>query len=289
MDSLVTCTAASPVSSHKALTTTKEGRICIVPIVPVQAHCTNTHPNATFVDSTPQVPTQRYYSKQCTIAQMRTYTEYFQATTASPFGSTPCPADWNEAYNTISQAVGALRISVADPLGESCLRLVHGLRKYPDPLAQPSLNTGNAFGHLDDIEGDAGELVQIPAVQEGAAHSEMISAHKAFFVPFEVAPFLLGKDLSPRQAMGVLYPAYLLNHYGLVGTCASQFDTLRVAGLFPIVPAGDPTLIHPGPSFQSEPGLTMVPRIPPGDPVLAAAVTALTDHQLKLSSEGLRF
>eukprot|EP00536_Pseudo-nitzschia_multiseries_P018656 jgi/Psemu1/56628/gm1.56628_g len=248
------------------------------------------------------------------------------------------PAEQNEAYNTIygyyfmpdttpqqlleqllnlfeAQALGAIRIFVADPLlGESRLRLVHGLRKYPGPLAQPSLNTGNAFGYLDDIERDAGELVQvnsdmlsktpaswvfslghhiaelnahrqqpyIPAVQEGAAHSETISAHKAFFIPFELVPVLLGKGLSPWQAMGILYS--YLNHEVLLRTYAPLLDTLR-----------------PVPTFRIEPGLTNYtknkvlyrdipslnsPPIPPGDPVLTRAVTVLTDHQLRLS-EGL--
>eukprot|EP00536_Pseudo-nitzschia_multiseries_P015061 jgi/Psemu1/41152/gm1.41152_g len=283
---------------------------------------------------------------------MLTCSKYFQAT-ASSFVS--MPAEQNKAYNTIygyftpdstpqqlleqllnllfeAQAMGALGIFVADPLlGESRLRLVHGLRKYPSPLAQHSPNTDKAFGYLDDIEGEAGELVQvnsdmlskttaswvlslghhiaelnthrqqpyIPAVQEGGAHSEMIIAHKAFFIPFNLVPFLLGKSLSPRQAMGILYP--YLSHQVLLGTCAPLFDTLQVAGTVPTVLAGHPTLLQPGPPFQIEPGLTNYmknkvlcrdlpslnrPRPPSGDPALTAAVTALIDHQLRLS-EGL--
>eukprot|EP00536_Pseudo-nitzschia_multiseries_P019377 jgi/Psemu1/60416/gm1.60416_g len=97
----------------------------------------------------------------------------------------------------------------------------------------------------------------------GAAHSKMISAHKAFFIPFELVPFLLGKGLSPRQAMGILYP-YLNHQVLLLGTCGPLFDILR-------------------------PSLTNYMKnkvLPPGDPALTAAVTALTDHQLRLS-EGL--
>eukprot|EP00536_Pseudo-nitzschia_multiseries_P010781 jgi/Psemu1/26939/gm1.26939_g len=105
---------------------------------------------------------------------MKTYSEYFQAT-ASPFGSTP--ADQNEACSTIygyfaaadntppllldqlldlfeAQAVGALGIFVADTLGKSHLRLVHGLWKYPGTLAQASNNKGKVFGYLDDIASD---------------------------------------------------------------------------------------------------------------------------------------
>eukprot|EP00536_Pseudo-nitzschia_multiseries_P009454 jgi/Psemu1/23245/gm1.23245_g len=210
-------------------------------------------------------------------ASMLTYSEYFQAT-ASPFGSTP--AERNEAYRTIygyftpgstpqqlleqllnlfeAQAVGALGIFVADIVGESRLQLVHGLRKYPDPLAQHSPNMDKAFGYLDDIQGEVGELVQvnsdmlskttaswvlsfvhhiaeldnhrqrpyIPLVQEGATHAKMISAHKAFFIPFELVLFLLGKGLSPGRPWGSL------------------------AGTVLTVPAGDPTLLQPGSPFH---------------------------------------
>eukprot|EP00536_Pseudo-nitzschia_multiseries_P012646 jgi/Psemu1/32737/gm1.32737_g len=165
---------------------------------------------------------------------MLTYSEYFCAT-PSPFGSS---AERNKAYATIfsyftlaslpqvllehllnlfeAEAVGALGIFVADPQGLPCLRLVHGLRKYPGPLAQHSPNKNKAFGYLDDIEGEAGELVlmdsamlpptiasqvltldhhlaeveahpgrlSIPVIPEETGHSELIRAHKAFFIPF---------------------------------------------------------------------------------------------------------
>eukprot|EP00536_Pseudo-nitzschia_multiseries_P014870 jgi/Psemu1/40403/gm1.40403_g len=271
-------------------------------------------------------------------------------TTASPFGS--IPADQNGAYTTIygyfaannapllldqlldlfeAQAVGALGIFVANAIGESCLRLVHGLWKYPGPLAQDSANKGKAFGYLDGIEGDAGELVQvnsdmlaqtsasrvlalghhvaeldaqhhpsylIPMVLEGSAHMEVVSAYKVFFIPFELTPILLGKGFTPLQAMTIIHP--FLSHQGLVETCAPLFDTLRAADTIPSILAGELTLTKASPSSQSEPGLMVymkskvlywdlpgLNRIPvTGDPVLTAVVTALTDHQLRLS-EGL--
>eukprot|EP00536_Pseudo-nitzschia_multiseries_P002439 jgi/Psemu1/5551/gm1.5551_g len=219
-----------------------------------------------------------------------------------------------------AQAVGALRIFVIDARGEPCLRLVNGIRKYPGPLAQPSPNKDKdkSFGYLDDIEGKAGELVladtdmlsqttasrvlslehhMAALVPEGTGHSELIRAHKAFFIPFDLVPFLLGKGLSPCQAMEILHPK--LNHGGLVGTCAPLFDTLRVAGTAHTVPTGNPMLLQPGPPFQIEPCLTNYmkhkvmyrdlpslnrPRAPPEDPALTAAVTALTNHQLRLIS-----
>eukprot|EP00536_Pseudo-nitzschia_multiseries_P019409 jgi/Psemu1/60623/gm1.60623_g len=222
---------------------------------------------------------------------MLTYSEYFRAT-PSPFGSA---GERNMAYATIfsyftlasppqvllghllnlfeSEAVGALGIFVADSKGLPCLRLVHGLRKYPGPLAQHSPNKNKAFGYLDDNEGAAGELVlvdaamlsptlatrvltldhhlaeleahparmSIPVIPEGTAHSELIQAHKAFFIPFD-------------QAMGVLHPQ--LNRVGLMESCTPLFNTLRLAGTTATEPGGNPKLLQPGPSFRSETGLT---------------------------------
>eukprot|EP00536_Pseudo-nitzschia_multiseries_P019527 jgi/Psemu1/61180/gm1.61180_g len=198
---------------------------------------------------------------------MLTYSEYFRAT-PSPFGS---EVERNASYATIfsyftlasppqvllghllnlfeSEAVGALGIFVADPQGLPCLRLVHGLRKYPGPLAQHSPNKNKAFGYLDDIEGEAGELVlvdsavlspttasrvltldhhlaemeahpgrlSIPVIPEGTAHSELIQAHKAFFIPFELPSHEGERD--PQ-----------LNRVGLMESCTPLFNTLRLAG-----------------------------------------------------------
>eukprot|EP00536_Pseudo-nitzschia_multiseries_P014511 jgi/Psemu1/38982/gm1.38982_g len=186
-----------------------------------------------------------------------------------------------------AEAVGALGIFVVDPQGLPCLRLVHGLQKYPGPLAQHSPNKNKAFGYLDDIEGEAGKLVlvdsamlsptiasrvltldhhlaeleahpgrlSIPVIPEGTGHSKLIWAHKAFFIPFD-------------QALGVLHPQ--LNRVGLMESCTP--------------PVQHSLLLQPGPSFQSETGLTnyMKHKVM-YHPALTAAVTALTDHQLKLS------
>eukprot|EP00536_Pseudo-nitzschia_multiseries_P018109 jgi/Psemu1/54175/gm1.54175_g len=271
---------------------------------------------------------------------MLTYSEYFRAT-PSPFGSL---AERNKAYSTIfsyftlasppqvllehllnlfeAEAVGALGIFVADSQGLPCLRLMHGLRKYPGPLAQHSPNKNKAFGYLDDNKGEAGELVlidaamlsptiatqvltldhhlaeleahparlSIPVIPEGTAHSELIRAHKSFFIPFELVHFLLGKGLSPKQAMEVLHPQ--LNRAGLMESCTPLFNTLRLAGTTATEPGGSPKLLQPGPFFRSETGLTYYMKLkvmyrdlpelerpwdPPGDPALTAAVTALTD------------
>eukprot|EP00536_Pseudo-nitzschia_multiseries_P014494 jgi/Psemu1/38916/gm1.38916_g len=261
---------------------------------------------------------------------MLTYSEYFR-TTPSPFGST---AERNKAYATIfsyftlasppqvllehllnlfeAEAVGALGIFVADSQGLPCLRLVHGLQKYPGPLAQHSPNKNKAFGYLDDNEGEAGELVlvdsamlsptiatrvltldhhlaeleahparlSIPVIPEGTAHSELIRAHKSFFIPFELVHFLLGKGLSPKQAMEVLHPQ--LNRAGLMESCIPLFNTLRLAGTTATEPHRLTNYMKLKVMYRDLPELER-PWDPPGDPALTAAVTALTDHQLKLS------
>eukprot|EP00536_Pseudo-nitzschia_multiseries_P018755 jgi/Psemu1/57204/gm1.57204_g len=96
--------------------------------------------------------------------------------------------------------------------------------------------------------------------------------------------------------MEVLHPQ--LNRVGLMESCTPLFNTLRLAGTTATEPGGNPKLLQLGPSFQNETGLTnymklkvMYRDLPelerpwdtPGDPALTAAVTALTDHQLKLS------
>eukprot|EP00536_Pseudo-nitzschia_multiseries_P019072 jgi/Psemu1/58783/gm1.58783_g len=115
------------------------------------------------------------------LPDMLTYTEYYQTTT-SPLGVGPAR---DLAYQTIydyfaeetatpillgrlfnlfePEAVGALGIFLTGTFGRARLRLVHSLRKYPGPLTAPSTNKGKAFGYLDDIEGDAGELVLVDA------------------------------------------------------------------------------------------------------------------------------
>eukprot|EP00536_Pseudo-nitzschia_multiseries_P002607 jgi/Psemu1/5874/gm1.5874_g len=180
-------------------------------------------------------------------SNMLTYTEYYQST-PSPLGVGPAR---DLAYQTIydyfaeetatpillnrlldlfePEAVGALGIFLTDTFGKARLRLVHGLRKYPGPLTAPSTNKGKAFGYLDDIEGDAGELVLvdaalleqapetlvlsldrhldvikhahhshiIPMVLGDDPHMEVITPFKACFIPFQLVPLLLGKGLSP--------------------------------------------------------------------------------------------
>eukprot|EP00536_Pseudo-nitzschia_multiseries_P019395 jgi/Psemu1/60542/gm1.60542_g len=221
---------------------------------------------------------------------MLTYTEYYQST-PSPLGVGPAR---DLAYQTIydyfaeetatpvllgrlldlfePEAVGALGIFLTNTFGKARLRLVQGLRKYPGPLTAPSTNKGKAFGYLDDIEGDAGELVlvdaalleqapetlvlsldrhldvikhahhshMIPMVLGDDPHMEVITPFKACFIPFQLVPLLLGKGLSPVHALNIIYP--YLDTLNLALTCAPLLNTLRAAGTGPTIVDGGPGL-----------------------------------------------
>eukprot|EP00536_Pseudo-nitzschia_multiseries_P010377 jgi/Psemu1/25748/gm1.25748_g len=169
-----------------------------------------------------------------------------------------------------------------------------------DVLAQTPATLVLALGHhVTELESPRYPSYLILMVLGGNAHTEVVSAYKVLFIPFELVPLLLGKVLTPLQAMRIIHP--FLSNQGLIETCAPPlFDTLRAAGTVPSIIAGNLTLIKPGPSFWSEPGLTMymkskvlyrdlpgLNRLPTsGDLALTAAMVALTDHQLRLS-EGL--
>eukprot|EP00536_Pseudo-nitzschia_multiseries_P014257 jgi/Psemu1/38077/gm1.38077_g len=145
---------------------------------------------------------------------------------SSPFGS---PAERNKAYATIFGYF---------TLASTPQSLLEQLLKLFEAQAVRALGIF-AFGYLDDIKEEAGELVlvdsdmlsqttasrvltldhhlaeleahpgrlSIPAVPEGAGHSELIRAHKAFFIPFKLVHFLLGKGLSlSSPSHGILHP-----------------------------------------------------------------------------------
>eukprot|EP00536_Pseudo-nitzschia_multiseries_P014108 jgi/Psemu1/37592/gm1.37592_g len=138
------------------------------------------------------------------------YREYFQGD--SPFGNVP--ERRNESYRAIyslflgaegdqllaqvldlfeAQAIGGLGVFVEDAVGVIRLRIIHG-----ECLS-------DAFGYIDDMEGDACELVQgfltehhratlaqnvhheyvLAILEGGGVHTEMLQAYKVFFLPFE--------------------------------------------------------------------------------------------------------
>eukprot|EP00536_Pseudo-nitzschia_multiseries_P010915 jgi/Psemu1/27376/gm1.27376_g len=223
---------------------------------------------------------------------------YFQG--AGPFGEAPARHNIYQAVYTLfneadgdrllpllldifnAQAIGGLGIFQEDAAGVDRMRVIHGLRRYPGTITQPSANRGRAFGYIDDVEGQEGELVQvdaallsraaasrvylmahheatvsqhpdrdyIPAIPEGTAHTEMLQAHKVCFLPFEFVPLVLCRGLTPTQAFQVLQPHIL--QQGLGDICKPLLDTLRAVGTQPTTLLGAIRLLEPGPSFRAE-------------------------------------
>eukprot|EP00536_Pseudo-nitzschia_multiseries_P019280 jgi/Psemu1/59834/gm1.59834_g len=226
------------------------------------------------------------------------YREYFQG--AGPFGEAPARHNIYQAVYTLfneadgdrllpllldifnAQAIGGLGIFQEDAAGVDRMRVIHGLRRYPGTITQPSANRGRAFGYIDNVEGQEGELVQvdaallsraaasrvylmahheatvsqhpdrdyIPAIPEGTAHTEMLQAHKVCFLPFEFVPLVLCRGLTPTQAFQVLQPHIL--QQGLGDICKPLLDTLRAVGTQPTTLLGAIRLLEPGPSFRAE-------------------------------------
>eukprot|EP00536_Pseudo-nitzschia_multiseries_P017797 jgi/Psemu1/52575/gm1.52575_g len=250
------------------------------------------------------------------------YREFFQG--RGPFGEAPAihdiypviytlfteaDGDWLlplllDVFNA-QQAIGGLGIFQEDAAGLDRLRVIHGLRRYPGNITQPSANQGSSFGYIDDVEGQEGELVQaaisqhpdrdyIPAIPEGTAHTEMLQAHKVCFLPFEFVPLVLCRGLTPKQAFQVLQPH--IHQQGLGDICKPLLDTLRAVGTQPTTLLGAIRLLEPCPSFQAEASLraymkknVLLRDLPgiagsaPADSTLTAAFSALTDHHLRLS------
>eukprot|EP00536_Pseudo-nitzschia_multiseries_P015720 jgi/Psemu1/43577/gm1.43577_g len=227
--------------------------------------------------------------------------DYFQC--AGPFGEAPARHDVYQAIYTLftevdgdrllpllldifnAQVIGGLGIFQEDAAGVDRLRVIHGLRRYPGTITQPSANRGRAFGYIDDVEGQEGELVQldaallsraaasrvyllahheatiaqhpdrdyIPALPEGTAHTKMLQAHKVCFLPFEFVPLVLCRGLTPKQVFQVLQPH--IYQQGLEDTCKPLLDTLRAVGTQPATLLGAIRLLEPGPSFRAEANL----------------------------------
>eukprot|EP00536_Pseudo-nitzschia_multiseries_P008623 jgi/Psemu1/20902/gm1.20902_g len=184
-----------------------------------------------------------------------------------------------------AQAIGGLGIFQEDAAGVDRLRVIHGLRRYPGTITQPSANRGRAFGYIDDVEGQEVELVRvdaallsraaasrvyllahheanvsqhpaqnyIPAIPEGTAHTEMLQAHKVCFLPFEFIPLVLCRGLTPKQAFQVLQPH--IHQQGLGDICKPLLDTLRAVGTQPTTLLGAIRLLEPGPAFRAEANL----------------------------------
>eukprot|EP00536_Pseudo-nitzschia_multiseries_P017688 jgi/Psemu1/52058/gm1.52058_g len=123
------------------------------------------------------------------------YREYFQG--SGPFGEAPARHDVYQAIYTLftetegdrllpllldifnAQAIGGLGIFQEDAAGVDRLRVIHGHRRYPGTITQPSANRGRAFGYIDDVEEQEGELVQLDValLSRAAASRVYLLAH----------------------------------------------------------------------------------------------------------------
>eukprot|EP00536_Pseudo-nitzschia_multiseries_P016679 jgi/Psemu1/47288/gm1.47288_g len=156
-------------------------------------HPVRSHPCITD-RSTPTRNLQEPMPLQANVTTMN-YREYFQG--AGPFGEAPARHDIYQAIYTLfteadgdrllpllldifnAQAIGGLSIFHKDAAGVDRLRVIHGLRRYPGTITQPSANRGRAFGYIDDVEGQEGELVQADAalLSRAAASRVYLLAH----------------------------------------------------------------------------------------------------------------
>eukprot|EP00536_Pseudo-nitzschia_multiseries_P010366 jgi/Psemu1/25709/gm1.25709_g len=266
------------------------------PISPNMKIATNQRENQQTAQQHGGDKTQHFHS-----SNDMNYREYFQG--AGPFGEAPARHDLYQAIYTLfaeadrdrllpllldifnAQAIGSLGIFQEDAAGVDRLQVIHGLRRYPGTITQPSANCGRAFGYIDDVEQQEGELVQvdaallsraaasrvyllahhdatvsqhpdrdyIPAIPEGTAHTEMLQAHKVCFLPFEFVPLVLCRGLTLKQAFQVLQPH--IHQQGLGDICKPLLDTLRAVGTQPTTLLGAIRLLEPGPSFRAEANL----------------------------------
>jgi hypothetical protein len=227
-------------------------------------------------------------------------------------------------------AVGGICIFVNDGDGNPKLEVLLGLRKYTrNPGSPTSLLFNQVFAYLNDVEEGTGSLIGFdnsmldmtdevnvyaldhhkskligdesielfPTIADGAAQCETVKTRKAMYIPYELVPYVLEKNLSPRQAFMVLHP--VMEAAGLLTACKPLVDYLRVAGTLPTVGLA-PEVIHDkaGRAIIAERGLLLFmknqvllrdlgglrKRSSTTNPVIAqltAAVDSMTQNQLR--------
>ena len=237
---------------------------------------------------------------------------------------------WQSVQNHFDEFAGGIGIFVTNSAGELRLRIIHGVRKYTGEVASPSPVDNMVFGYVGDIDEAMGELVAfntdmflvtaetnvatvahhkatleaepnlevLPPRGDAAAQTDTVMTRMTMYVPFELLPFFLNKDLTPRDAFLVAHAQ--LEAKGLLEVCAPLLTFLRVAGTVPA--AGTSSLVShtklgkpihiPTPLmvymrrrviFRDFPHLDPKRggRIDPASAALTAAVNTLASNQLK--------
>jgi len=143
--------------------------------------------------------------------------------------------------------IGAIGFFVKDAKSSSgVLKVCHGFKRHPGAPGQSSVNRGKTFMYEGDALGidiatyefDEGQLAITDEVQtckdparhlqlledkptadlvgpieDTAANKEVYRTRKAMFIPYPLVQFVLGKDLTAREAFEILYPVMLDNNW----------------------------------------------------------------------------
>ena len=232
--------------------------------------------------------------------------------------------------------IGAIGVFVKDTDGDLRLRLIHGLKKYPGDIRTNSPLVNQVFGYLDDVDEGVAEVVAfdtdvlaltgevnvctvahhkavlvadatieiVTARADGDPQTDTIKARKSAFIPFDMVPLVIEKNLSPRQAFLVLHP--YMEAAGTLAVSTPLVDFLRVAGTFHTGGAG-PLNGHdePGKNTRIAKGLTrymkkkvlfrdlpsLQPAVGQNDPTIAAltgAVNTMANTQLRADAQNER-
>jgi hypothetical protein len=201
------------------------------------------------------------------------------------------------------EPIGAVAIMVAsEGSNTGVLNLNHGHALYSSRPGKVHVNRGTSFCYEGGVDGtdaytvafDAGQLGMTPYVNvprtpdrhltllEGEPAKEMVGPFEAdaanvhtirtrgsMFVPFDLVEFLLGKDLTAREAYLIVYP--LLEDNDLLEICRPLVEFLQVASTQPT--AGNPRPV----TLQDRLGKADYPVRPA---VVAQRRTSVMYHQL---------
>eukprot|EP00536_Pseudo-nitzschia_multiseries_P016857 jgi/Psemu1/48149/gm1.48149_g len=150
---------------------------CSIPYLSTSSNAPTTTINQRAYDKHQRAPTTTQLPNNGPGHQMN-YMEFFQG--QGPFGDASARRDVYQAIYTLFtesegdrllplldilnvQAIGGLGIFQEDAAGVDRLRVIHGLRRCPGTITQPSANLGRSFGYINDVEGQECELVQVDA------------------------------------------------------------------------------------------------------------------------------
>eukprot|EP00536_Pseudo-nitzschia_multiseries_P007615 jgi/Psemu1/18347/gm1.18347_g len=192
-----------------------------------------------------------------------------------------------------AQAVGGMGISVVDTSAVICMHIIHGIQKFPGAIGQASPNKGNPFGHLDDIVGDAGKLNTTLPPWLSTPIKKTLLLLQRMGLALQDAPGTQGllHFYSLQVFFEVLYSH--LDHHSLLEICEPVLDTLRVTGTYTAA-SNRTNMCMPDLLIYMKHNKKVLLRdllglgggvAPRRDLALTAAVTTLTDHQLKLSED----